>query len=63
MEHAFIIAETEFGIERLLDVEDVAVDNPDKKSIMLCLMTYYQVRQIPLSIVYRRDPNESGGGT
>uniref|UniRef100_A0A671FUS5 Spectrin repeat containing nuclear envelope protein 1 n=1 Tax=Rhinolophus ferrumequinum TaxID=59479 RepID=A0A671FUS5_RHIFE len=34
LEEAFTIAETELGIPRLLDPEDVDVDKPDEKSIM-----------------------------
>lgn len=34
LEHAFDVAETELGIARLLDPEDVDVDKPDERSIM-----------------------------
>ncbi|XP_028030807.1 nesprin-1-like [Bombyx mandarina] len=34
LEHAFDVAETELGIARLLDAEDVDVDKPDERSIM-----------------------------
>ena len=34
LESAFSIAEQELGISRLLDAEDVDVENPDEKSVM-----------------------------
>ena len=34
LEHAFDVAETELGIAKLLDAEDVDVDKPDERSIM-----------------------------
>ncbi|GBO98724.1 Nesprin-1 [Eumeta japonica] len=34
LEHAFDVAESELGIARLLDAEDVDVDKPDERSIM-----------------------------
>ncbi|CAH3870841.1 unnamed protein product [Pieris brassicae] len=34
LEHAFDVAETQLGIARLLDAEDVDVDKPDERSIM-----------------------------
>ena len=41
--HAFNLADEKLGIEKILDPEDVNVDAPDKKSIMIYLMCCFQV--------------------
>ncbi|CAB3224722.1 unnamed protein product [Arctia plantaginis] len=42
LEHAFNIAHTHLGIDKLLDPEDVNTPNPDKKSIMMYVMCLFQ---------------------
>jgi len=41
--HAFNMADKHLGIETLLDAEDVNVNVPDKKSIMIYIMCLFQV--------------------
>ncbi|XP_077541931.1 dystrophin isoform X3 [Haemaphysalis longicornis] len=51
LEHAFQFAEKHIGIERLLDPEDVNTLHPDKKSVMMYVMCFFQVlhqQHIPL---------------
>ncbi|XP_029417816.1 utrophin [Nannospalax galili] len=43
LEHAFSKAQTHLGIEKLLDPEDVAVQLPDKKSIIMYLTSLFEV--------------------
>ncbi|XP_035276172.1 LOW QUALITY PROTEIN: dystrophin [Anguilla anguilla] len=43
MEHAFTVAKDQLGIERLLDPEDVAVQLPDKKSIIMYVTSLFAV--------------------
>ncbi|XP_043925536.1 utrophin isoform X2 [Protopterus annectens] len=43
LEHAFSIAKTHLGIEKLLDPEDVAVALPDKKSIIMYVTSLFEV--------------------
>ncbi|XP_068575388.1 dystrophin isoform X3 [Cebidichthys violaceus] len=48
LEHAFNKAQQHLGIERLLDVEDVAVPHPDKKSVIMYVTSLFQV--LPQSV-------------
>ncbi|XP_077443822.1 utrophin isoform X2 [Stigmatopora argus] len=41
LEHAFTVAKDQLGIERLLDPEDVAVQLPDKKSMLLYVTSLF----------------------
>lgn len=41
LNNAFNVAEKELGLARLLDPEDVYTDNPDEKSIITYVVTYY----------------------
>ncbi|KAM6945421.1 LOW QUALITY PROTEIN: dystrophin-like [Aplochiton taeniatus] len=43
LEHAFSRAEKDLGIMRLLDPEDVAVAQPDKKSVLMYVTSLFQV--------------------
>ncbi|XP_074603103.1 spectrin beta chain-like [Brevipalpus obovatus] len=41
LNNAFTVAERELGLAKLLDPEDVCTDNPDEKSIITYVVTYY----------------------
>uniref|UniRef100_A0A8C5WLA7 Utrophin n=1 Tax=Leptobrachium leishanense TaxID=445787 RepID=A0A8C5WLA7_9ANUR len=43
LDHAFSVAKKSLGIEKLLDPEDVAVQLPDKKSILMYLTSLFEV--------------------
>lgn len=41
LENAFAAAEREFGVDRLLDAQDVDTDHPDEKSIITYVSSLY----------------------
>ena len=41
LKHAFDVAESRFGVHKLLDPEDVDVQRPDEKSIMTYIASFY----------------------
>ena len=41
LNNAFNVAETKLGLVKLLDAEDIYVDQPDEKSIITYVVTYY----------------------
>ncbi|XP_012590479.1 PREDICTED: utrophin [Condylura cristata] len=71
LEHAFNKAQTYLGIEKLLDPEDVAVQLPDKKSIIMYLTSLFEVlpQQVTIDAIrevetlprkYRKECEEGG---
>ncbi|KAJ8253066.1 hypothetical protein GJAV_G00208740 [Gymnothorax javanicus] len=50
LDHAFSIAKQQLGIEQLLDPEDVATSNPDKKSIIMYVTSLFQALPQRVSI-------------
>lgn len=45
LSHAFELAYSNLNIEKLLDPEDVNTNRPDKKSVMMYVMCYFQALQ------------------
>lgn len=41
LNNAFNVAESKLGLTKLLDAEDIYVDQPDEKSIITYVVTYY----------------------
>lgn len=41
LNNAFNVAESKLGLTKLLDAEDICVDQPDEKSIITYVVTYY----------------------
>ena len=58
LESAFNLAQSHLQIDRLLDVEDMITDYPDKKSIMMYVMCYFQVLSKPKLIIDELDSEE-----
>lgn len=70
LENAFHIAYQHLGIDKLLDPEDVNTSHPDKKSVMMYVMCFFQAlhnQSIPLrrleSVDLPDEANESGSFT
>ncbi|CAH8829605.1 unnamed protein product [Trichobilharzia szidati] len=70
LESAFLVAEKKLGIARLFDPEDIYVQQPDEKSIVTYVVTYYhyfskmksetvQARRLEKFISYWRDLQNS----
>uniref|UniRef100_A0A671MXB8 Utrophin-like n=1 Tax=Sinocyclocheilus anshuiensis TaxID=1608454 RepID=A0A671MXB8_9TELE len=73
LDHAFTFAKDQLNIERLLDVEDVAVQLPDKKSIIMYVTSLFAVfpNDITMDDIkevetlprrYKVDPDEGRAG-
>ncbi|KAL0967779.1 hypothetical protein UPYG_G00256790 [Umbra pygmaea] len=72
LDHAFTVAKDTLAIERLLDPEDVAVQLPDKKSIIMYVTSLFAVlpKDVTMDSIrevetlprrYKVEPNESQG--
>ncbi|XP_067142933.1 dystrophin isoform X3 [Centruroides vittatus] len=62
LEHAFSCAHKFLGIERLLDPEDVNTSRPDKKSVMMYVMCFFQAlphHNIPLRRLHSSEVSDS----
>lgn len=60
LEHAFDVAESELGIARLLDAEDVDVDKPDERSIMTYVAQFlhkYPEPKVIFDLLYHHKNN------
>ncbi|XP_077976931.1 dystrophin-like isoform X2 [Glandiceps talaboti] len=60
--HAFRVALDTLGIDKLLDPEDVNCEQPDKKSVMMYLMCFFQVlphQKVPVEEVPVPEPTAS----
>uniref|UniRef100_A0A8C7MMI6 Utrophin n=1 Tax=Oncorhynchus kisutch TaxID=8019 RepID=A0A8C7MMI6_ONCKI len=73
LDHAFTVAKDQLAIERLLDPEDVAVQLPDKKSIIMYVMSLFAVlpKDVTMEAIrevetlprrYKVEPDESKPG-
>ncbi|XP_028970380.2 LOW QUALITY PROTEIN: dystrophin [Esox lucius] len=72
LDHAFTVAKDQLAIERLLDPEDVAVQLPDKKSIIMYVTSLFAVlpKDVTMEAIrevetlprrYKVEPHESQG--
>ncbi|KAM7395346.1 hypothetical protein PAMA_006892 [Pampus argenteus] len=73
LDHAFTVAKDELAIERLLDSEDVAVQLPDKKSIIMYVTSLFAVlpKEVSMEAIrevetlprkYKAEAEDSGPG-
>uniref|UniRef100_A0A8C4V5X1 Spectrin repeat containing nuclear envelope protein 1 n=1 Tax=Falco tinnunculus TaxID=100819 RepID=A0A8C4V5X1_FALTI len=60
LEEAFTLAETELGIPRLLDPEDVDVDKPDEKSVMTYVAQFLKYYPDPHHTMTDAQENDPG---
>ncbi|XP_056261686.1 utrophin isoform X2 [Seriola aureovittata] len=73
LDHAFTVAKDQLAIERLLDAEDVAVQLPDKKSIIMYVTSLFAVlpKDVSMEAIrevetlprkFKAEPEDSGPG-
>ncbi|XP_072178254.1 dystrophin-like [Diadema setosum] len=55
LEHAFTVAHSHFSIDRLLDPEDVNVDKPDKKSVLMYVTSLYKALSTQATLIKEAD--------
>ncbi|XP_072021772.1 utrophin-like [Amphiura filiformis] len=58
LEHAFRVAHEHLAVERLLDPEDVNMEHPDKKSIVMYMMMLYKALPKQPPVIEEQQPVE-----